>query len=145
MKRLLSLAVVLVSVAQPHAVLAAGSVQQIKTEKDAKPETGATFKPAPYDDKLVQLAEILGSLDFIRNLCERGTEPQWKTMMGQLLDSDAKEEPARREKLTAAYNRGHRTFSAIQTTCSTQLRATAERYRIEGATLATEIATRYGN
>ncbi|MCD2177576.1 TIGR02301 family protein [Rhizobium sp. C1] len=141
----MSLAVVLVSVAQPHAVLAAGSVQQIKTEKDAKPETGATFKPAPYDDKLVQLAEILGSLDFIRNLCERGTEPQWKTMMGQLLDSDAKEEPARREKLTAAYNRGYRTFSAIQTTCSTQLRATAERYRIEGATLATEIATRYGN
>ncbi len=110
MKRLLSLAVVLVSVAQPHAVLAAGSVQQIKTEKDAKPETGATFKPAPYDDKLVQLAEILGSLDFIRNLCERGTEPQWKTMMGQLLDSDAKEEPARREKLTAAYNRGYEHF-----------------------------------
>ncbi|MCD2171927.1 TIGR02301 family protein [Rhizobium sp. C4] len=125
-------------------MLAAGSIQQIKTEK-SETAPAATFKPAPYDDKLVQLSEILGSLDFIRNLCERDSEPQWKAMMGQLLDSDAKDEPARREKLTAAYNRGYRTFSAIQTTCSAQLRTTAEQYRIEGATLATEITTRYGN
>ncbi|SOC86171.1 TIGR02301 family protein [Ensifer adhaerens] len=143
MKRLLSFAVAVVAVFQPFGVLAAGSVQQIKT---AKQEPAATiFKPAPYDDKLAQLSEILGSLDFIRNLCEHDSEPQWKAMMGQLLDSDAKDEPARREKLTAAYNRGYRTFSAIQTTCSAQLRATAERYRNEGATLATEITTRYGN
>lgn len=145
MKRFLSFVVVLVAVSAPHALLAAGSIQQIKTEKKEKQEPVAAFKPAPYDDKLVQLSEILGSLDFIRNLCERDSEPQWKAMMGQLLDSDAKDEAARREKLTAAYNRGYRTFSAIQTTCSAQLRATAERYRIEGATLATEIATRYGN
>ncbi len=145
MKRLLSFTVLLVAVSQPHAVLAAGSIQQIKTEKQDKQAPAATFKPAPYDDKLAQLSEILGSLDFIRNLCERDSEPQWKAMMAQLLDSDAKDEPARREKLTAAYNRGYRTFSAIQTTCSAQLRDTAERYRNEGATLATEIATRYGN
>ncbi|HWU63109.1 MAG TPA: TIGR02301 family protein [Ensifer sp.] len=143
MKRFFSLGIVLVAVLQPHGLLAAGSIQQVKTSKQEP--AAPIFKPAPYDDKLAELAEILGSLDFIRNLCERDSEPQWKAMMSQLLDSDAKEEPARREKLTAAYNRGYRTFSAIQTTCSMQLRATAERYRIEGATLATEIATRYGN
>ncbi len=145
MKRLLSFAVLLVAVCQPQELLAAGSIQQIKTEKQDKQTAAPTFKPAPYDDKLAQLSEILGSLDFIRNLCERDSEPQWKAMMAQLLDSDAKDEPSRREKLTAAYNRGYRTFSAIQTTCSAQLRATAERYRNEGATLATEITTRYGN
>lgn len=143
MKRLSSIAVVLVAAVLPDALHAAGSIQQIKTETQQAP--AASFKPAPYDDKLVQLAEILGSIDFIRNLCERDSEPQWKAMMGQLLESDARDEPARREKLTAAYNRGYRTFSAIQTRCSAQLRATAERYRIEGATLATEITTRYGN
>lgn len=142
MKRFSSFVIALVAVFQPACLLAAGSVQQIKTEKQ---EPAPAFKQAPYDDKLVQLAEVLGSLDFIRNLCERDGEPQWKAMMGQLLDSDAKDEAARREKLTAAFNRGYRTFSAIQTTCSAQLRATAERYRNEGATLATEIATRYGN
>lgn len=143
MKRFFFLSIALVTVFQPGCLLAAGSIQQIKTEKHQ--EAAPTFKPAPYDDKLAQLSEILGSLDFIRNLCERDSEPQWKAMMSQLLDSDAKDEPARREKLTAAYNRGYRTFSAIQTTCSAQLRATAERYRNEGATLATEISTRYGN
>ena len=141
MKRILIVPVVFLIVLQPITVRAAGSIQTIKTE--APP--AATFKPAPYDDKLAQLAEILGSLDFIRNLCEGDSEPQWKAMMGELLDSDAKDETSRREKLTAAYNRGYRTYSAIQTTCSDQLRATAERYRIEGATLATEIAARYGN
>jgi uncharacterized protein (TIGR02301 family) len=141
MKRILIVPVVFLIVLQPITVRAAGSIQTIKTE--APPP--ATFKPAPYDDKLAQLAEILGSLDFIRNLCEGDSEPQWKAMMGELLDSDAKDETSRREKLTAAYNRGYRTYSAIQTTCSDQLRATAERYRIEGATLATEIAARYGN
>lgn len=128
---------------QPQGLLAASSIQQIKTAKE-EPAT-PVFKPAPYDDKLAQLAEILGSLDFIRNLCEHDSEPQWKAMMSQLLDSDAKDEPARREKLIAAYNRGYRTYGAIQTACSSQLRAVAERYRIEGATLATEIATRFGN
>lgn len=145
MKRFLVLGLVVFAFCQSHAVLAAGSIQQIKTEKQDKQAPAPAFKPAPYDQKLVELSEILGSLDFIRNLCERDTEPQWKAMMGQLLDSDAKDEPARREKLTAAYNRGYRTFSAIQTTCSAQLRAAAERYRNEGATLATEITTRYGN
>lgn len=119
----------------------AGAKEAAKTETPQ----ASTFKPAPYDDKLVQLAEILGSLDFIRNLCESDSEPQWKAMMAALIDSDAKDEPARKEKLTAAYNRGYRTYAAIQTACSEQLRATADRYRIEGATLATEIATRFGN
>lgn len=123
------------------AALPAGAKEAAKTETPPP----VTFKPAPYDDKLVQLAEILGSLDFIRNLCEGDSEPQWKAMMAELIDSDAKDEPARKEKLTAAYNRGYRTYAAIQTTCSDQLRATADRYRIEGATLATEIATRFGN
>lgn len=140
MKRLLALTGLLALL--PLAAQAAGAKSVIKIET---PPPAAAFKPAPYDDKLAQLAEILGSLDFIRNLCENDSEPQWKTMMGQLLDSDAKDEPERRERLTASYNRGYRTYSAIQTTCSSQLRSTAERYRIEGATLATEIATRYGN
>jgi uncharacterized protein (TIGR02301 family) len=143
MKRFQALALLGIFALHPLAAQAAGAKSVIKIE--TTPPPGATFKPAPYDDKLAALAEILGSLDFIRNLCEHDSEPQWKAMMGELLDSDAKDEPARRERLTAAYNRGYRTYSAIQTKCSNQLRTTAERYRNEGATLATEISTRYGN
>lgn len=141
MRRFLTLALFGLFASWPMTIHAAGSKSVVKIETPPATE----FKPAPYDDKLAQLAEILGSLDFIRNLCEHDAEPQWKAMMGELLDSDAKDEPARRERLTASYNRGYRTYSAIQTTCSSQLRAAAEKYRIEGATLATEIATRYGN
>jgi uncharacterized protein (TIGR02301 family) len=108
-------------------------------------EAQSAEKPTPYDDKLTRLSEILGSLDFIRNLCAQTPETQWKAMMAQLLESDARDEPQRRAHLTAAFNRGYRSFAAMQTSCSADLRSAGDRYRIEGATLATEIAARYGN
>ena len=143
---------ILASIVIASAAFWAGNAFAAKTvaaASDKGAETSAEVpkaeKPTPYDDKLTRLSEILGSLDFIRNLCAHTPETQWKAMMAQLLDSDAKDEPERRANLTAAFNRGYRSFAAIQTSCSTDLRSAGDRYRIEGATLATEIAARYGN
>jgi uncharacterized protein (TIGR02301 family) len=47
--------------------------------------------------------------------------------------------------LTAAFNRGYRSFAAVHTACTDAALTAAERYRNEGATLATEIASRFGN
>lgn len=122
-----------------------GAAKGVTPGAEKPAEVQPAEKPTPYDGKLTRLSEILGSLDFIRNLCAQPGETQWKTMMAQLLDSDAKDEPERRANLTAAFNRGYRSFAAIQTSCSADLRSAGDRYRIEGATLATEIAARYGN
>jgi uncharacterized protein (TIGR02301 family) len=128
-------------VAAPTIGVAAGKIIDVPAASAPPPEE----KPVPYDPKLSRLAEILGSLDFIRNLCGKTPEQQWKKMMQQLLDSDARDETERRARLTAAFNRGYRSFAAIQTSCNDELRAAGDRYRIEGATLATEIAARFGN
>lgn len=101
-------------------------------------------KPAPYDDQLSRLAEILGSVHYLRTLCGAPAS-DWRQFMRQLLDSDTASEPKRREKLTAAFNRGYRTFAAIHTSCTPAARTAEERYRNEGATLAAEIAARFGN
>jgi uncharacterized protein (TIGR02301 family) len=101
-------------------------------------------KPAPYDDRLMRLSEILGSVSYLRTLCGASQE-DWRASMRQLLDADAANEPARRERLTAAYNRGYRSFASLHTTCTVSARTAEERYRAEGATLATEIAARFGN
>jgi uncharacterized protein (TIGR02301 family) len=138
-------------------LLALSSPSAAQQSKKPAPSAGATTsapaspaptadasKPAPYDAQLMRLAEILGSISYLRTLCSAPQE-DWRASMRQLLDSDASNEPARRERLTASYNRGYRSFASLHTTCNASARAAEERYRAEGATLATEIAARFGN
>lgn len=101
-------------------------------------------KPAPYDAQLLRLAEILGSVQYLRTLCGTDSD-EWRASMQSLLDAETANEPKRRERLTASFNRGYRTFAAAHTTCTPAARVAEERYRNEGATLSGEIAARYGN
>jgi uncharacterized protein (TIGR02301 family) len=105
----------------------------------------ATERPAPYDDDLTRLSVILGSVQYLRSLCNTTKEDDWRLGMQQLLDAETKGEPKRRERLTAAFNRGYRSFASVYTDCTSQAIVAEERYRNEGATLATEITARFGN
>lgn len=101
-------------------------------------------KPTPYDGQLLRLAEVLGSVHYLRSLCSAASA-DWRSSMQNLLDAETINEPHRREKLTAAFNRGYRAFAAVHTSCTPAARKAEERYRNEGATLSGEIAARYGN
>ncbi|MCJ8519128.1 TIGR02301 family protein [Rhizobium tarimense] len=108
------------------------------------PAPAVEEKPAPYDEQLARLAEILGSIHYLRSLCgEEGGG--WRQSMQELLNADTATEPKRRERLTAAFNRGYRSFASVHTTCTGAARTAEGRYRNEGATLAAEIAARFGN
>jgi uncharacterized protein (TIGR02301 family) len=124
--------------------LAAQSTRQQPPAAPPPPPPVVEEKPAPYDVQLTRLAEVLGSIQYLRALCGAPTS-EWRASMQQLLDADAGTEPKRRERLTAAFNRGYRSFAAVHTSCTDAARTAEERYRIEGATLATEIAGRFGN
>jgi uncharacterized protein (TIGR02301 family) len=116
-------------------------------KEQAKPPAAAPAppeKPAPYDQQLTRLAEILGSVHYLRTLCG-AVGVDWRATMQKLLDTETQNEAARRERLTAAFNRGYRSFAAVHTTCTPTARVAEERYRAEGATLASEITARYGN
>ena len=106
---------------------------------------GPSQAVAPYDERLARLSEILGSVHYLRNLCNPGKEDEWRTAMQQLLEKETANEPKRRERMTAAFNRGYRSFASVYTNCTPAAIIAEERYRIEGATLATEIAARFGN
>ena len=126
------------------AVLAAGAASAQKAEDAATATAPAESKPAPYDDRLERLSEIIGAVHYLRNLCA-GPEDGWRESMQRLIALDAAGEPQRQEKLTAAFNRGYRSFAAIYTSCTEPAVVAEERYRNEGATLATEITARFGN
>lgn len=65
--------------------------------------------------------------------------------MSRLIATEAASEPKRQEKLTAAYNRGYRSFAATYITCTDNARQAEKAYRNEGATLAQEMTSRFGN
>ena len=102
-------------------------------------------KPAPYDERLERLSEVLGAVHYLRNLCAGQPEDDWRASAQRLITLEAGTEPKRQEKLTAAFNRGYRSFAAIYTACTDSAVVAEERYRNEGATLATEITARFGN
>lgn len=109
------------------------------------PQVAPIPDSVPYDDKLSRLAEVLGSVHYIRTLCNPTDGDEWRQGMQQLLDSETNNEPQRKERLTAAFNRGYRAFASVYTGCTPAAIVAEERYRNEGATLATEITSRFGN
>lgn len=124
------------------AALAAGPQAAKPAPAPAAPPAEA--RPVPYDAQLGRLAEIIGSVTYLRALCGAPAD-DWRNDMRRLMDSETANEPARREKLTAAFNRGYRSFAALHTACTPAARDAERRYRNEGATLAGEIAARFGN
>ena len=101
--------------------------------------------PPPYESRLLRLAEILGSVQYLRSLCNAEQDKSWQESMQALLDSETAGEADRREHLTAGYNRGFRAFASVYTSCTDAALIAEDRYRREGATLVAEIVSRYGN
>lgn len=97
----------------------------------------------PYEKKLVRLAEVLGSIHYLRNLCgEKGT--RWRDEMEALLQTE-KPAPERRAKLIASFNRGYRSFGGVYSSCTDSAITAIGRYMNEGEGLSREIVTRYRN
>jgi uncharacterized protein (TIGR02301 family) len=140
MRRLLLILTLLTPV-----LLACGAHSAWAQESDEAATVSPNLPPPPYEARLLRLAEIIGSIQYLRNLCNSEGENGWRESMQALLDSETVGEPDRREQLTAGYNRGFRAFASVYTTCTASALVAEERYRHEGATLIAEIVARYGN
>lgn len=98
---------------------------------------------APFESRLLRLAEILGSVHYLRNLCgEPGNE--WRAQMEALLAAE-NPEPLFRARFIASFNSGYRSFSGVYATCTDSAYAAIGRYMKEGEELSREIAVRFGN
>jgi uncharacterized protein (TIGR02301 family) len=106
------------------------------------PARGQISATVPYDEKLTRLAEVLGSIHYLRNLCGEISN-DWRDEMQDMLVAE-NPEPFRRARLIASFNRGYRTFDSIYVTCTDQALAAIERYMAEGLGLSREINNRYG-
>jgi uncharacterized protein (TIGR02301 family) len=106
-------------------------------------QTAPGARPA-YETDLTRLAEILGALHYLRELCGAREGQAWRNEMQALLDAEA---PAgeRRDRLTANFNRGYRGFQQSYRTCTPAANYAIRRYLEEGSHIARDITARYAN
>jgi uncharacterized protein (TIGR02301 family) len=98
----------------------------------------------PFDTGLERLAEILGSLHYLRGICGANEGNKWRTEMQALIDAEA---PAgqRRSQFIAHFNRGYRAYLQTYRTCTPAADLAVRRYLEEGSKIAREITARYSN
>jgi len=99
---------------------------------------------APYDGELARLAEILGSLHYLRNVCGANEGQKWRDQMQALIDAEQLE-GERRRKIVASFNRGYRVFQQTYRTCTPAADLAIRRYLDEGAKISRDITARYAN
>ncbi len=100
--------------------------------------------PAPYDANLQRLAEILGSLHYLRGICGANEGQKWRNQMQALVDAEAPSGD-RRARMVAAFNRGFRIFQQSYRTCTPAADLVIRRYLDEGSKIAREVTARYAN
>jgi uncharacterized protein (TIGR02301 family) len=117
--------------------------QQPQPQQEAQPQTPKNA-PAPFDHDLQRLAEILGSLHFLRAICGTNEGQKWRNEAQVLIDTEAPN-GERHEQMIASFNRGFRAFQQSYRTCTPAADFAIRRYLAEGAKIAREITARYAN
>lgn len=145
--RALAATLALLLAASPLTALA----QQRPAAPAAKPAQGA--KPAepappepdgpPYEPQLLQLAEIIGSLAYLRTLCGGKEAQDWRNRMAALIEAEGRT-PQRRDRLTAAFNRGFKAYSLTHRSCTDASQEASARLADQGGQLSRALAGRYG-
>jgi uncharacterized protein (TIGR02301 family) len=109
----------------------------------ATPPGFARAAEGAYEDGLLRLSEVLGSLHFLRNLCgEKGDA--WRSEMEKLLATE-NPDPTRKAQFVARFNYGYKSFADNYSSCTASATEAIGRYMKEGENLARDISVRYGN
>jgi uncharacterized protein (TIGR02301 family) len=91
----------------------------------------------------LRLAEVLGALSYLRDLCGDKDGHIWRENMRALMAAEAQTE-ARRERLAGAFNRGFRGYETLYRSCTSNAQAIIDRMLEEGAKLSNDVANRFG-
>jgi uncharacterized protein (TIGR02301 family) len=100
--------------------------------------------PAPFDNDLQRLAEILGALHYLRGVCGANEGQKWRDQMQALIDVETTDGD-RRRKIVASFNRGYRGFEQTYRSCTPAADLAIRRYLEEGAKISRDITARYAN
>jgi len=93
----------------------------------------------PYDAKLLRLAEILGAVHYLRELCGAQEGQLWRDEMKQILKNEGST-AVRRAKLVNSFNDGYRGYRRTYRSCTSSAAVAITRFSTEGAQIAMALA-----
>ncbi len=99
--------------------------------------------PPPYEPQLIRLAELMGALAYLRDLCGQGDSAEFRAKMAALLAVEPND-AQRRDQLAGAYNRSFQDYATSYRACGPSAAAIIERDLAETARLTSDLANRYG-
>jgi uncharacterized protein (TIGR02301 family) len=99
---------------------------------------------APFDADLQRLAEILGTLHYLRGICGANEGQKWRAEMQALVDAETPS-GERRARMIASFNRGYNGFQQTYRTCTPAANVAIRRYLQEGSKISRDLTARYAN
>jgi uncharacterized protein (TIGR02301 family) len=114
-----------------------------KSAAPAEQPVPAAEPPPPYEPQLLRLAELMGALAYLRDLCGAHDADAYRAKMASLLEVEAKSE-SRRESLAGAYNSGFAGYQLSYRACTPAASEIIARFLDEAARISTDVANRYG-
>ena len=99
---------------------------------------------APFDGDLQRLAEILGTLHYLRGICGANEGQKWRGEMQALVDAETPS-GERRSRMIASFNRGYNGFQQTYRTCTPAATVAIKRYLDEGSKISRDLTARYAN
>jgi uncharacterized protein (TIGR02301 family) len=133
------LAVALAALALAASPLAA----QTPPVKPAAPAEQPAEPPPPYEPQLLRMAEVIGALSYLRDLCGAGDGATFRAKFASLLETEGNT-PARKETLAGAFNRGFRDYEMTYRACTPAAQEIVARFLEEVGRIARDVANRYG-
>src|SRR6201994_321124 len=90
---------------------------------------------APFDGDLQRLAEILGTLHYLRGICGSNEGPKWRNQMQALIAAETPR-AARRARMIAGFTRGYNGFQQTYRPCTPAAMVAIRRYIEEGSKIS---------
>lgn len=101
-------------------------------------------EPQPYRLQITRLAEILGALTYLDELCANGHGNDWRASMKALMEAQARTDRDK-DLLAGAFNRSYRGYRISYRACTTNARSAIVRFLAEGKRIAHDVVDRYGS
>ncbi|MDE3177133.1 MAG: TIGR02301 family protein [Pseudomonadota bacterium] len=97
----------------------------------------------PYEADLLRLAELMGALAYLRDLCHDGDGAAFRDRIGKLIAADPRPQEAK-DLLAGAFNRGFDGYRLTYRVCTSNARSTISTYLDESERIARDVAAKFG-
>lgn len=111
-------------------------VPQAGAQQSASP--GQQSDERPYDGQLLRLAEIIGAIHYLRELCGANEGQNWRNLMKDLVAAEGVS-ALRRAKLVESFNRGYRGYSRTYRVCNKSAAMAVNRFMDQGAAISNSL------